>query len=237
MSLVRALKIKYLLADFLCIVQDDNESKQKHLRSMGLIYANSFFTIIAAGAENTNQGMPGINVPDPDRCPPCRIIETPLGPISSFLPYRTAYSSKAIWSSRAWTFQESLFSRRLLVMNGFASWVCGHCTWKEELQVNSKFLKYNIAEGVVLSENRPVLGNMPGWSGLEYWSDLVESYNPRSLTFESDVLDAFASVAEALTHVFPGGFHCGLPEMFFDIALLWQPRNPSPMQEWARAQL
>lgn len=72
MSLVRALKVKYLWVDCLCIVQDDNESKQKHLRSMGLIYAHSFFTIIAAGAGNANQGIPGTNVPDPDRCPPYR---------------------------------------------------------------------------------------------------------------------------------------------------------------------
>lgn len=110
-------------------------------------------------------------------------------------------------------------------MNGLASWVCGHCTWKEELEVHSKFSEHDDSKGVVLSENRVVLGNMPGWPDLEYWSDLVESYNTRSLTFESDALDAFAGVAEALTHVFPGGFYCGLPEMFFDIALLWQPRS------------
>jgi hypothetical protein len=65
--------------------------------------------------------------------------------------------------------------------------------------------------------------------GLQYslWPDLaeyftfVEDYCGRKLTFAGDALAAFAGVTETLSHVFHGGFHFGLPEMFFDVSLLW----------------
>jgi hypothetical protein len=45
------------------------------------------------------------------------------------------------------------------------------------------------------------------------------------LTYESDTLNAFSGVTNALTRVFEGGFIFGLPQIFFDAALLWQPEK------------
>jgi len=52
----------------------------------------------------------------------------------------------------------------------------------------------------------------------------VEALNQRQLTYNRDVLDAFAGVMGGMTPYFHAGFHFGLLELTFDIALLWQPR-------------
>ena len=47
----------------------------------------------------------------------------------------------------------------------------------------------------------------------------------RELAFQWDVLDSFAGVISVMNGSFPGRFHYGLPVMYFDIALLWQPKS------------
>jgi hypothetical protein len=54
---------------------------------------------------------------------------------------------------------------------------------------------------------------------------LVSKYNTRDLSYPEDVVSAFAGITTLLSHTFPGGFHFGLPLMFFDAALLWQPQT------------
>jgi hypothetical protein len=52
---------------------------------------------------------------------------------------------------------------------------------------------------------------------------MVNMFNQHQLTYEEDCLSAFSGLASAMSLSFVGGFLCGLPELFFDIALLWQP--------------
>jgi hypothetical protein len=50
----------------------------------------------------------------------------------------------------------------------------------------------------------------------------VFKYNQRVLTFPEDVLAAFDGLTSKISGAFDGGFLWGLPEMFFDVALLWR---------------
>jgi len=45
------------------------------------------------------------------------------------------------------------------------------------------------------------------------------------LTYQDDVLNAFTGTLAVLQTSFGSEFHHGLPEMFFDLALLWQPTD------------
>lgn len=54
-------------------------------------------------------------------------------------------------------------------------------------------------------------------------TSLVNEFNQTQLTYEGDCLAAFAGIASALSLSFDGVFLSGLPEMFFDVVLLWQP--------------
>lgn len=67
-----------------------------------------------------------------------------------------------------------------------------------------------------------------------FYIELVCRYNNRDLTYDQDVLPACSGVLEALlARGFRGGFICGLPALFLDSVLLWQPllkaRRRSPV--------
>ncbi len=51
---------RYLWVDRLCIVQDDTQYKTAQLSFMSSIYANSYFTIVAADGKDANAGLRGV---------------------------------------------------------------------------------------------------------------------------------------------------------------------------------
>jgi hypothetical protein len=50
---------------------------------------------------------------------------------------------------------------------------------------------------------------------------MTSDYHRRLLTYDGDTLFALAGATSALSQTFRGGFLCGLPELFFDNAMLW----------------
>lgn len=65
----------------------------------------------------------------------------------------------------------------------------------------------------------PQLGPNPLPSDLQY-IDMVHEDNNRQLTFPADGLQAIAGLLAVMNRSFHGGSICGLPQMFFDDALL-----------------
>jgi hypothetical protein len=55
--IARALDIRYLWIDSLCIVQDDDQDWAKHVESMAAIYANSYVTLAAGSSEDDDCGF------------------------------------------------------------------------------------------------------------------------------------------------------------------------------------
>lgn len=66
----------------------------------------------------------------------------------------------------------------------------------------------------------------PCWPDLYRYGRLVALFNIRHLRYQEDVLDVFAGVLSEVNRWFICGFISGLPQMFFDAALLWQPHLP-----------
>lgn len=207
---------RYLWVDSLCIIQDDYNTKQLHLDNMAFIYANSYFTLVAAEGPNADHGLRGVGASKRDL--PIHKIRLPSGSLVLNKP-RAGFRLDSIWNSRGWTLQESLFSRRLILFDGFVSWVCCEGEWSEDtdreldLQGSSSFL---------LTDRVGLYGRLPLWPDLQVWGSLVSQFNKRDLTFDKDVIDAFAGIETAGKPSFPGGFLLGMPQFFFDIAMLWQ---------------
>lgn len=81
------------------------------------------------------------------------------------------------------------------------------------------------------SQDLTSLSSVPDF---EFYIELICRYSNRDLTYDQDVLPAFSGVLEAFSRrSFRGGFICGLPALFLDSALLWQPllkaRRRSPV--------
>lgn len=218
MGLTEALRERYLWVDSLCIVQDGELEKHTDIGNMAAIFANATLTIISTSgyADNGLRGLWGISQPR-------SFIQAvfKLGRGVSLVPQRHCRPNQSIdvWRTRAWTFQERLFSRkRLIFHDDTVFWECYCAQWHEDVKRtdNHQTLRRYIAQ----RESDEIDDKIPNMSTLGH---LVVEYNTRSLTFPEDAHNAFAGTLSALCRSFKGGFIHGLPVLFFDIGLLWQP--------------
>jgi hypothetical protein len=216
MQLCLELDYRYLWVDRLCIVQDDSIVKHTQITAMDVIYQMAEFTI--ASLSNNQKGLPGTRY-NPrnkdilhhewDFCLP--------GQSSPFID-PVAYPSallveRSIWSSRGWTLQEQLLSRRILYVS--AKHIVFSCSEAYMSEAASPLLR----EDNGLSQELLVLPSM------DTYRTIVEDYTKRQLTFDSDVLVAFTGIMERFNKRSRLSFIYGLPQRFFLQALMWRSRQ------------
>ena len=211
------LDVDFLWVDCLCIVQDDPVHAASQINSMASIYSNSYLTLCAADGVDAESGLLGIR-----QCSPPRKIQQD---ILAFVDGRTSSNwvrympcKDSVYDKRAWTFQEQVLSRRTLSFTAKGlEWKCQEvCAEEQTLQLKRStgaFMDHKINRADTL------------WPCLSKWDFLVSSYLTRGLTYEEDILRAFSGILESLSSSMLGGFLFGLPQRFFDAALLWVPRE------------
>ncbi|OAK98948.1 HET-domain-containing protein [Phaeosphaeriaceae sp. SRC1lsM3a] len=217
MNLVKSLGERYLWVDCLSIVQDGDKSYMDGmLRAMANIYASAEFTIVAAQGSDANAGLKGTG-------------GSSVGRDSLEVDYAVvdldSYPHGSVWASRAWTFQEALFSRRLLVLHDIAHWLCSRSVWDEPPEGPTIPAKDMISPPKRFHIGTPMgmMSQITIVPSLYLAQIIADDYNQRNLTFESDFCSAIAGATEILSAFLPGGIIHGLPTFFFDIALLWHP--------------
>lgn len=244
MRLISLLGEKYLWVDCLCIVQDELDTKQLYLNSMASIYANAYFTIVAADGQSADHGLRGIGQSSYTRTVSCDIFRFPCG-IDMVTHRPLAPCEDSPWATRAWTFQEALFSRRILIFNGTVSWYCRTALWREYVRSPAEDTSYTIPHDQHYGGSH-LVASIPTWPDLDRWADMVEEFNKRKLTFDEDVVNAFSGAASVFNNWFSGGMLWGIPEMFLDHCIIWRPRkvlrrraighllseNPFPSWSW-----
>ncbi|PVH95825.1 HET-domain-containing protein [Periconia macrospinosa] len=229
MSLVKQLGEQYLWVDCLCVMQDSSaDDMSTMLQAMARIYTSAEFTIVAACGDDANHGLQGFSTAAAHKAPSNDTNE---------IERETAFPWESTWASRAWTFQESLFSRRLLIFGESLSWICGRCEWIEGHTIQppaTSFLPLTNTQPKTphWPDERPHLGVPMGLMSLiprvpsfGRWGMIVENYSRRQLRYDTDSTRALSGATQVMTSTFPGGIHHGLPLFFLDIALLWQPQT------------
>ena len=226
-AVVRCLGQRYLWVDALCIVQDDADHLSLELSQMHRIYACASFTIIAVDGVDANYGLRGF-----------RDLTCPRTLTQKQEPFQLAASEQIMkdirsqrewdcerwpipsdYHNRAWTFQETLFSKRqLLFENGSVRWRCQCSKWYEELIPDDRIIDH-------LSDltDKWFHISIPTLSTL---SEIIQRYNRRKFTFPEDGFSAFAGIQTMLHRTYPSGLIYGHPELFFDIAINWHPIEP-----------
>ena len=114
------------------------------------------FTLAITNGPNANSGIPGLGLDPIPRSVPS-VITLPTKSVTVFsslhhkrLKYltRMGFSSRPIWSTRAWTMQEQLFSRRtLLLSDNLAAWLCPSTQYLEEVERPSESHEWARMEG------------------------------------------------------------------------------------------
>ncbi|KAJ6101771.1 hypothetical protein N7486_004198 [Penicillium sp. IBT 16267x] len=196
----RKMNIDYLWVDRLCILQDERPDKKAYwLDAMGAIYARLLVTLVALSGNDAEHGLPGVNVVKREAF----WIGTSQGisliePIPKF--DRLLRDSR--WNSRGWTYQEAMLSaRRLLFSNTTVFY-----------QFSDPKTPYDEIYGACGT------GNQKDEDLLSSYGHTVERFTQRNLTWESDILGAFAGI---LRSEWGPHRYYGLPLSIFRDAILW----------------
>lgn len=190
------LGMKYIWIDALCITQDDDYEKGLEIARLPSYYNRNTATICAASAQGCTTGFLGECRPE-FRAGPFEIaMQTPEG-MGSVLIYDTLPPDQPT-TSRAWTLQESLLSRRLLIFSSDRLvWCCrdanSGCGGPDATMTprNMGMPQSLVSEIYPLSvpESHPAR---------KQWDKVVQNYTRRKLTNATDKLLAVAAAASTL---------------------------------------
>lgn len=228
MEITIAVGMRYLWVDALCIVQDDPSEKNSQIQKMHKIYASAALTIIAASGNGADDGL--WDTTNGTRQPQ---IEEEIDGLRfvGLEPTLEDVLAGSIWKRRAWTYQEYVLSKRMLVFSkteAYYSCEQGACAEDFVHSVNAtgehELNSPASDEGFAVSVDR--LLNFP-----EYWPTLIREYTKREMSFQSDGLNAAAGVLASYSVGSKNSFICGLPlEGLFEYSLLWFASGPLHMR-------
>jgi Heterokaryon incompatibility protein (HET) len=247
LEICKRMNERYLWVDSLCIIQDEGDPENaSNIAHMGSIYGEAIFTIVAADSPGADGGIQGVST---DRIVPDQLTERILDTIQLFLPIDMQQKLDP-WETRAWTFQEKLLSKRMLVFaNGYAVWRCRGAIWREDvnaLDSNSETASFPWLQLLPV----PKLEGKLQQSGLEVmeadesvrlfrlpafhqYVKIVEDFSGRDIGEPWKIMDAFKGLQRVLESpkILHSTFRFGLPVRFMDAALLWQPSGPTRRRE------
>ena len=190
MRLTVDLDIRYLWVDCLCLIQND-PNISFYLNRMHLIYANAFLTILVANKDNANGGITGYDTRSTGRILPGQVINYP-----NYVLGKGGETLGALpWSSRAWTLQEGLSSRRVLVIDDR---ICLKCV--EDISEEGSDFGFKLSDN--LSDRMggfvPTLCEAsltewkPNWGAFSQVikNFAAENFAPRAVSYDQDALKA-----------------------------------------------
>jgi hypothetical protein len=233
------LEERYLWIDSICIQQDNEQEKQEQINIMDWVYGNATLTL-AADAPEAAAGLRGVQ--HGSRNLAQLKIEMQTGEyIIIPLPEPKCLES-SIWNSRAWTLQERLLSRRLMIfIGGEVVWRCRETVAFEDmtaeetgiapeafpwLSIKPQYLGINARKGYVdgsIVRSRDGGTEVMRSATFTEYVKVVEEYAHRKITHPSDILKALAGILQILERCFKYPTNHGLSEGLLDAAILWRP--------------
>lgn len=217
MFLTRMLGERYLWVDSLCIVQDDGEMLNDHLNRMASIFAHASAVIIAIDGKDADCGLRGLKGAPSEEPRHLQQEIIPFGDRSLLRRMKMSddllgRAVNTTYFDRGWTFQEFLFARRRICFENHSTWFqCCQSTMTED----------HCGTGHPFEERDFTMNS--DYPSLTVFSRMLQDFNQRKFKCPQDCHPAFAGMLPCYAKVFQGGILYGLPEMFFDAVLLWQP--------------
>ncbi|KAH7085338.1 heterokaryon incompatibility protein-domain-containing protein [Paraphoma chrysanthemicola] len=177
------LGYRYLWVDKYCIDQSDLLELHTQLSLMNSIYQAASVTIVAASGADSNFGLPGVS----DRCrTPQMLMHLDQTAWALIKPSLEQPVLKSAWSTRAWTYQESFFSRRQLFFTD--QQVLFECCEMSCCELVDRPLgKATKSEWHITRRGN---GHMSPLHVRKVFPLHISSYTKRLLTYQSDVLRA-----------------------------------------------
>ncbi|KAJ4304969.1 hypothetical protein N0V90_000497 [Kalmusia sp. IMI 367209] len=217
MELTVRLGERFLWVDALCLVQDGPNFAEEVLR-MDRVYSEAIWCLVAGSAQDANTPLSRVrNEGETQRT--YQHIETVRGKtLAVMLPSLAVYLHSTRWNTRAWTYQESVLSARLLIVADAQTYfTCHHGFAFYE----DRAFEFSVKQASYRPEGH--IYGVQHQSNLEVYAGAVSGYTSRQLSFPEDAIKAFSGILSKLQVSFRGKFLFGLPSTELDQALLWYP--------------
>jgi hypothetical protein len=136
-DVTKRLGLPYLWVDSLCIIQkdergeDDPDARASQIEQMDSIFGHAQVTLVAADGSDAEAGLCGVGISSrPTSTQIARQVRPNVNVLLA-VKYAATYGR---WDTRAWTLQEKLLSKRMLIFNGgYVSFHCRHGVLREDM--------------------------------------------------------------------------------------------------------
>ncbi|KAF2121176.1 heterokaryon incompatibility protein-domain-containing protein [Lophiotrema nucula] len=234
-KVTHSLGHRYIWIDALCIVQDSPADLNKELPKMKQTYQNADLTISVACADVCTEGFLNPQYNGFFRLP-VQLDESTSGNIlmnDQTSTWARGRGSPEPLNQRAWTLQESLLSKRLLIFpkRGIFYRCRAGCRsdnmknpdwsfWAGRFGYRRESEESPLEELLLYPDDTKTKVPMP--IVRRGWFNLVESYTERQLSVANDKLIAVSALAESLSHLFSCDYVAGLWRSDLIAGLCWQ---------------
>ncbi|RFU23759.1 hypothetical protein B7463_g12578, partial [Scytalidium lignicola] len=247
----RALGIKLLWIDSLCIIQDDLGTLTKEVADMTSYYGNALVTLSAASAKSCSEGfLHQVSDDVRDEIGPF-YFQTSMGSEARLKLASFKYEEEPI-NKRAWTLQEGLLSPRLVSFGSHQiGWSCKVRSygWQANIRFREKLVQLSrtsprvptrktfdfdgIREPLERDKESEHMYERKFLKGLELWYEVVENYTERILSVQEDRLPAISGIARQFAEIVSLPERLGAPgylaglwnNLCLPIQLLWMPKQ------------
>jgi Heterokaryon incompatibility protein (HET) len=179
-TVAKILGLQYVWIDRYCIPQRDEKAKHDQIAQMDRIYRSAQLTVVAAAGDDPSHGLPGVGQTPRKPQPQATIGKHKL---VCLMEDPQVLINRSKWITRAWTYQEALCSKRLLVFTEEQVYFeCATTNLSETADYDPKSEKSNISLGTQRAREP--------WTVLNHISD----YSKRALTYDSDALNGMLGV-------------------------------------------
>ncbi|KAI9162935.1 hypothetical protein HJFPF1_04530 [Paramyrothecium foliicola] len=215
----KILGYQYLWVDKYCVDQDDNSAKHEQIMNMDSVYENAALTIIATAGTDHHHGLAGVSSDRRKKNIPFQHDNFPLSWIPP-APHKEILESH--WMTRGWTYQEAVLSRRRLVFTDrqvyfeCCSMACYESlrvtietssveqpSWVNAFRLPYLFTLPRFGTATLISAASQQLDHAAQkehdaqtWKTdiFNAYTRSVEGYSHRTLTYDSDSLNAFGGM-------------------------------------------
>jgi hypothetical protein len=236
-AVCKALSIRYLWIDALCIIQDPDDPSdwERESERVGQVYQHAYFTICAMSPPSCHQSFLArsqltiqFDFQSSLYLPARGQYTLHFAGLSSGVPafdpvLLDFYNSP--WSNRGWVYQEEELSpRKLLFGQHMVHFECSRKRSSQNGETFSQDDRVDWSRWTNLTPEQVYRG----------FREAIRQYSSRSLSYESDRLPALAGVAKRVFEYTGSKYLAGLWMEDLHIALLWVAKGPGIRQSLAK---